>query len=357
MVNLINLLIVEAPSGFWANIIGAFESFAVNYAWAIILLTICIKLVLSPLDLMNKKVSRDNAKMQAVMAPQLKKLQKQYANDRNTLNQKTSELYKSSGSNLGGSCIVMLVYMALTLIIFISLFTALNTMSSYKIEEQYLQTRDAYYFAYNEETDVAQKEIAGQTAVLEIYDARDSSFLWVKNIWVADNPWTSAVLTFDNYIKTVGDDVKQSTDGESKKYSDLNPDEKLVFQTEYNKIMAPLLEQRNGANGFLITALLAVATAFFSQYLMQRKLANKASTKSDGSVDATQKTNKIMLIILPVVMGLITLFYNAVFGFYIIAGQLVSLVTFPIIDKILDKYYDKKERQREEKIKVDYRRK
>lgn len=356
MVNLVNLL-VATPTGFWANIIGAFESFVVNYAWAIILLTICIKLILSPLDLMNKKVSRDNAKMQQVLGPQLKKLQKQYANDRNTLNQKTSELYKSSGLNMGGSCVVMLVYMALTLVIFISLFTALNTMSSYKIEEQYLQLKDAYYVAYNAEADVAQKETAGQNAVLELYDARDSSFLWVKNIWVADNPWTNAVSTFENYLKTVGDNVRLDiTDAESVKYSELDDAPKLAFENEYNLITAPLLEQRNGVNGYLVTAVLAIATAFFSQYLMQRKLAGKKASES-GAENPTQQTNKIMLIVLPVVMGLITLFYNAVFGFYIIAGQIVSLFTFPIIDKILDKYYDKKERQKEEKIKVDYRRK
>ena len=68
-------LMVDAPSSLWTSIIGFFESGIANFALVIILLTICIKLVLSPLDFLNKKVARDNSRMQAVIAPQMAKLQ------------------------------------------------------------------------------------------------------------------------------------------------------------------------------------------------------------------------------------------------------------------------------------------
>ena len=71
-------LLITAPSGVWPTIINAFEAVG-NYAWAIILLTICIKLVMSPLDFFNKKISRKNAQIQAVLAPEMAKIQKQLA--------------------------------------------------------------------------------------------------------------------------------------------------------------------------------------------------------------------------------------------------------------------------------------
>ena len=72
------LMFVSEPTGLWQTLINFFEDFLLNYAWAIILLTICIKLILTPLDFLNKKVARDNARMQAAVAPQMAKLQKQY---------------------------------------------------------------------------------------------------------------------------------------------------------------------------------------------------------------------------------------------------------------------------------------
>ncbi|MBR4407676.1 MAG: membrane protein insertase YidC [Clostridia bacterium] len=354
-------LLVSAPTGLWATIINAFVDFVFNYAWAIILITIIIKLVLSPLDFMNKKVSRDNAKMQATLGPQMAKLQKQYGHDRNLLNQKTTELYKANGFNLGGSCLVMLVYLVVTMVVFISLFTSLNAMAPYRTEAEYLNYRTAYTTAYNAESgDETAKVEAGRQAVLKAYDERSSSFLWIKNVWVSDTPFGNGVFTFDEYLKIVGNKVKTSADDQNIKINKLDKADKEVFLTEfkadYNETMGVLLEERNGPNGYFIITILAVGTAILSQWLMQRKMVQKTHS-SNPADQTTVKTNKFMMVFLPIVMGLITLFYNAVFGLYIIAGQLVTLLTFPIIDKLLDKHYAKKDKERDEKIKMDYSRK
>jgi len=353
-------LLVAAPGGLWASIINAFVSFITNYAWAIILLTIVIKLVLSPLDFMNKKVSRDNANMQATLAPQMARLQKQYGHDKNLLNQKTTELYKANGFNLGSSCLVMLVYLVITLVVFITLFTSLNSMAPYRTEAEYLNYRTAYTTAYNETSgDENEKLEAAQNAVLKAYDERSSSFLWIKNVWVSDTPFGNGVFTFDEYLDIVGNTVKTTADGENVKINKLEGAEKenflANFKSEYNETMGVLLEERNGPNGYFIITILAVGTAILSQWLMQRKMASKA--RGNAGDQTTVKTNKFMMIFLPIVMGLITLFYNAVFGLYIIAGQLVTLATMPLFDYILDKHYAKKEKERDAKIRMDYSRK
>ncbi|MDD3232364.1 MAG: membrane protein insertase YidC [Clostridia bacterium] len=355
-------LLVAQPTGFWHDIIAFFASFISNYALVIIVLTLCIKLILTPLDFLNKKVTRDSSRMQVILGPQFQKLEKQYAKDPQKLNQKKQELYKSSGFNVMGSCVIMLLNIVLTLVVFITLFTALQTTSGYKIEQQYLHLKQSYDTAYTEVyngTNDAAAKTAAQNAVLEKYDENNYSFLWIKNVWVPDNPWTSAILPFDSYIVSIGNDVKTSLESEAVKFNEMTDTQKEEFKAEYNAVVKVLFDERGGVNGFLLTTVLAVLTAFLSQYLMQRRTQNKNLPVKQGAGEppATPQTGKIMLIILPIIMGIITMFYNAIFGLYIISSQLVSLATFPLIDKLLNKYYDKKDKERAQKIKADYSRK
>ena len=53
-------------------------------------------------------------------------------------------------------------------------------------------------------------------------------------------------------------------------------------------------------------------------------------------------TNKTMMIIMPVVMALFTIFYNSAFGIYIVAGSLFSVVTSPLITMFVDAIFEKK---------------
>lgn len=355
--DIIGNLLVSTPSGLWFTIFDAFESFVLNYAWAIILITVCIKLILSPLDLMNKKVSRDNARMQAVIGPQMEQLKQKYGHDRNLLNQKTAELYKKNGFSMGGSCVVMLVYLVITMVVFFTLFSSLNTNSRFKSEEQYLELNSVYFQTYKETAgDEAEKTQAAQQKVLQVYDERNNKFFWVQNVYLADNPWTQSVLSFENYLNLIGDSVKTNIDDEnSVSYKEMSDEDKANFKRDYNKVMLVLQEQRNGPNGYLLTCLIAVLTAFFSQYFIQRQTQAKAN-KGLKNQAGTQKTNKILLIILPVVMGLFTLFYNALFGLYIIANQLMTILLFPIIDLILDKIYKNKDLKEKKQNTVDYSR-
>ena len=60
-------------------------------------------------------------------------------------------------------------------------------------------------------------------------------------------------------------------------------------------------------------------------------------------------SNKLMSIIMPIIMGIFTLFYNAAFGLYIVAGALITLITSPLVTLFVDMLeYDaiKKESQK-----------
>jgi len=88
-----------------------------NWGWAIVLLTIIIKSVFYPL---NHASARSMAKMK-VIAPKLKALQQQYANDKQQLQIKMMEMYKQEKINPLGGCLPILVQIP----VFIALYWVL----------------------------------------------------------------------------------------------------------------------------------------------------------------------------------------------------------------------------------------
>lgn len=83
------------------------QSFVGNWGVAIVLLTLLIKLVLYPLSAVTY---RSGAKMRRV-APQLKRLQERYSDDRRKLSEEMMALYRREGANPLGGCLPMLVQM------------------------------------------------------------------------------------------------------------------------------------------------------------------------------------------------------------------------------------------------------
>ena len=88
-----------------------------NWGWAIILLTIIIKGVFYPL---NAASARSMAKLK-VVAPKMKQLQEQYANDKQQLQVKMMEMYKTEKINPLGGCLPILVQIP----VFIALYWVL----------------------------------------------------------------------------------------------------------------------------------------------------------------------------------------------------------------------------------------
>ena len=67
------------------------------------------------------------------MSPQMEKLQKQYANEKQLYQQKVLELQKKSGYSMFGACVPMIV----SLVIFIIVFQAFSAYSQYATVESY----------------------------------------------------------------------------------------------------------------------------------------------------------------------------------------------------------------------------
>ena len=323
------------PNGFWEAIIFGMENGVKNYALALILVTIIIKLVMVPLDFINKYTSKKSSRKQAEMKPELDKINAKYANDNALRNQKTMECYKAHNFNIMGTCLGMLLYLVLTMVVFFTLFSSLNGISYYKIGDQFMQVREAYFSAYNidvntidgsvmtvynqltDEEKAAYEGIARECAYEKFEDTK-TSFLWIDNIWIADSAFKSPVMDYDTFIEK----------------SSLSEDE--VTAEEYELVMGHIESSVRKSNGFFILALLAAGLNYLS--ISVNTWISRAKAKKQG-VDPSlmsQGGNKIMTIVMPVIMGVFTLLYNAAFGLYIVAGALIAFITSPLVTMFVD---------------------
>ena len=80
---------------FLFNILAWIQSWVGSWGWTMVVFTVMVRLVLTPLDIKSRVSMRKTTKLQ----PQLQALQKKYANDKEKLNAKTAELYKKAHVN------------------------------------------------------------------------------------------------------------------------------------------------------------------------------------------------------------------------------------------------------------------
>ena len=99
----------------------------------IIIFTLILKTIVLPLDIYSRIKSKKQSLVMEKMRPQMEKLQKQYANEKQLYQQKVLELQKKSGYSMFGACVPMIV----SLIIFIIVFQAFSAYSQYATVESY----------------------------------------------------------------------------------------------------------------------------------------------------------------------------------------------------------------------------
>lgn len=363
--DILNLILaIKEPTGMWASIIKWIFSGVGNYAVAIILLTLMIKFLMLPLDFYQKYITKVNTKKQAKIQPEVDKLNARYGHNKDLLNQKTMELYKRENYNIVGTCIGMLLNLVLSMVIFFTLFSGINKMQYYTIDQEFITLQNTYIEAvvenYEGNTDELyvtneigvtsfnwSKELsdtvktAANNAVTAKYEEIKTSFLWIKNVWIPDS-YKDVIPDYSGYLK-----ITNQKNG--------NDEEKLV----YNTVMSPLMNKYEGQwNGLLLLPVISIATTVLST--MIPTWMEKAKCKRRGTPFIAQQNNKTMLFIMPIILGIFTLLYSAVFGLYIVVGAIFGLITSPLttlITELLEERADKKQLVKQSANTVSYSRK
>ena len=118
---------------FIGDYIGWLIKITGSVGFGIILFTLTLRLIVLPFDIFSKIKTKKNAAKMEEMRPELEKLQKQYANDKNLYNQKMLALQKKNGYSPLSGCLPMI----LSLVIFIIAINAFRTYSAVSMANEY----------------------------------------------------------------------------------------------------------------------------------------------------------------------------------------------------------------------------
>ena len=314
---------------FLFNILAWIRSWVGSWGWSMVVFTVMIRLVLTPLDIKSRVSMRKTTKLQ----PQLQALQKKYANDKEKLNAKTAELYKKEHINPLSSCLPLL----LTWPILIAVFGAMRMVANKELLLQLSQI-------LNNEVPTLEK------------------FIWIKNLWMPDSLFAAAMPDL-NTLKVIPTDqwvswfngLDQSNLPVLIKDLGLTVDsfsqanlaatvQQIVEAMQQNPVYVDAMKtgltfellivhpaMMVQYNGLLLLPILSAV----SQLAMTKIMGTNQQPAAQGQQGAG--TGKFMQYFFPIFSLVICLSYSAAFALYWVAGNLVSMGQTYAINKYLDK--------------------
>lgn len=269
---------------FFANIFGwilnFFYEFFQNYGIAIIVFSVCIKLILFPISIKQQKTMKKSAKVQAKM----KELQNKYSNNQEKLNQEIMELYKTEKMNPFSGCLSSIVQIILLLSVFYLVRSPLTYMK--KIDTAVI---DEYKTQISEES---KNSAYPEIAIIQQFGSQDEQVNINMNLLGLD---LSAIPSTD--------------------------------LTNYKALIIPALY---------------VLTTFISMKLtnnMQQNLNKKKEDNEDGKntekdeMDAVLQANKSMTLMMPIMSIMIAVVAPLGLALYWLTNNILMIIERLIINK------------------------
>ena len=299
----------------WTTIINGFAKGIVNYGWTIIVFTICLKLVLSPVDIFQRIASGKQQRIMSAMQPELNAINQKYANDKEKLNQETNKIYKKYKVNVGGMCLTMLITLGITLVVFFTLFSSIRDYGEKNLYASYQELDVAYETAQAEVdttlTEQEQNEYVLNVVVDKYEELKEkNSWLWIKNVWKSDTT-TSQFVSFDDYAN----------------YMKLEGEDRESAKARYDIITSTIIGDNKDQNGYYILIIFAALVSFLTQFLTAKIMQPKGQKLNI--------TNKIMMGVIPLSMIIFAATSNVVFTLYIITNSIMSAIISTILSLIM----------------------
>ena len=387
-------------------IFDLFSNFYGAVVLGVIVFTLALKTLVLPLDIYSRVKTKKQSLLMERMRPQMEKLQKQYSNDKNMYQQKVMELQKANGYNPLGACLPMIVSLVIFMVVLSSFSTYSNyavlrdysemakyyneSVAVYVMEDgadnpeqrflnkvegaddiytvdfvkfadyKIVADANAYYdehkddvdengekviteatkdeYAQNEKTKFLDKkeqdkweivsnfvEIHARESAAKYYQENSDGthFGWIGNLWYPDSMLNKEV---PDYAKFTSATTRAGV---------------TVSENDYNSVTFNLADQKNNYNGYFVLIVLSIGLMFLQQFIMMKsqKAANELSSV-DGSA---AKTNKWMMIIMPIMFGMFSFMYSAAFSVYMITNTLYGLISTLIINKVVTVRFANKE--------------
>ena len=404
----------------------------------VVVFTLVLKLITTPFDVYQRVKMRKQSLIMRDMKDDLEKLQKQYANDKQTYSIKMMELQKKNGYSMFGACLPMIISFVI-LIVAISAFQSFSQYANLNMYEQMAHTYNAailkyapegtdyrlsskdentpivtwtwdynephedngvvytifkgtdginrmrvtspeksdfIYYEYNLDVDTVERSyfidtdllytnqqdpaikaaldelLSAEGATLESvslayvqdFGARaaaewfrtenDPSFLWIKNVWYPDVSYAHPIQSYSDFTSSFSNRIIRA-DGTEAGIGD------IFSEADYNSMTLHLGEEKEQPNGYFILIIITIGLMVLQQFIMMKsqKEANQYQTV-DGQ---GAKTQKIMMVMMPLIYAITGLMWTAAFSIYIAMSSIIGILTTLISNFFIDRSFRKKE--------------
>lgn len=169
--------------------------------------------------------------------------------------------------------------------------------------------------------------VGARAAAAKYYNDHKSatSLIWIGNIWYPDSMLNKEVPDYSSFISSVNRVVGSTVDAN--------------YEVSYNEVTFNLEKQKNTYNGYFVLIVLAIGFMFLQQFITMR--SQKAASEFSSVDGQGARTNKMMMIIMPIIFGFFSFFYSAAFSIYMIINTMYSFISTLIINKIVSVRFDK----------------
>ena len=347
MVHLTQILISSEPH--LSNFIGKFIYWLYgligNFGWTVVVFTILLKLILSPLDIWQKHTMMKNNRAMKIITPELEKLKKTYANAPDVLQQKQMELYKKNGYSMMGGCLPAII----TIVIFFVVFSGFNAAVRYENERIVYELTETYESTVDANPNISAEEL--DEAMVAAYDAEKQSWLWIKNVFASDT-YTNPVPTLNKFVGRglgqIGATLPEETRALNVKFSQYDNGYDAVLKpamTYYNKVKFFDMKRWNG---YFILPIISIALSIISVKISKATQPEMPQQKDENGnpVQDGQGMMKVMNWMMPIMMGIFALFYSAAFCIYMVMNSLITVVFNLVYNKIAKKKDQQEEDER-----------
>lgn len=178
----------------------------------------------------------------------------------------------------------------------------------------------------------------GATRAAEWYrNGNDSSFLWVKNVWYPDVSYNHPIQQYSDFTSQLNTQVTLQS-GEKVSLSS------VLNEAQYTNLTSQLTQEKEDANGYFILIILSIGLMVLSQFVSMR--SQKESNKYQSVDGKGGTTQKVMLIVMPLIYAIFAFMYSAAFSIYMTMSSLVSLIVTILSNLIIGRTFKKKEEQK-----------
>ncbi len=340
-----------------------------NFGWTVVVFSIILKVVLSPLDIWQRISTKKQQKKMELIKPKLEKLEKQYRNNPDLLKQKQYEVQREAQINVFATCLPLIVTMVVFFVVFGG-FRALVTYENELIVEELDKTYVEYVLDYNaakltdeqkasvdttdwnalkaycedpangvangftqyeglkEENSEKYEEMRALLAKTYESHLEADRWLWVKNIFRPD--------TGTNVVPDAKAFVSTGAGGIGAKIEDTN------IHTTYQNLTGPAQERLNKSgtwdfkkwNGYFILPLLSLLTSFLSTFIMQKNSQPSAVGTQEQQAQQ-QKQMKMMSYMMPIMLAVFAMLYSSAFAIYYFMSNIMATVTTLLVNLIM----------------------